>query len=125
MKTIEKTNSSCTAIDTFEPNNYQLDSYEVNAEDGNILSYLWNSSDEDWYVFRKGETISKIKLEEPVSLDYNLLVLLYKNGKLIKSMNENEQNEAEIPDYDFDVLYVKVYSAFGYYSQDDSYSLRW
>ena len=125
LKTIEKTNSSCTAIDTFEPNNYQLDSYEVNAEDGNILSYLWNSSDEDWYVFRKGETISKIKLEEPGSLDYNLLVLLYKNGKLIKSLNENEQNETEIPDYAFDVLYVKVYSTFGYYSQDDSYSLRW
>ena len=53
------------------------------------------------------------------------MVLLYKDGMLIESLYEDKQYEVDISSYDFDKLYIKVYSTFGYFSQEKSYSLEW
>lgn len=121
---IQKENSSDTITDSYEPNNFQIDSYTVNLSENKIISYLWCMNDEDWYVFNTGE-IKYIKLIEPEFFDYNFLVLLYKNGNLIESLCESTANKVDITTYDFDKIYVKIYSTFGYSNQELSYSLEW
>lgn len=112
-------------IDSYEPNNYQIDSYVVNQTEKKIVSYLWCLGDEDWYLLNYVDYVSQIKLINPDFIEYNLLVLLYKDGILIESLYENEQKEVNIAGYDFDKLYVKVYSTFGFYSQEKTYNLEW
>ena len=125
LKKIEKNNTSCTVIDSYEPNNYQIDAQIINQTENEIVSYLWCFRDEDWYVFTSVENISQIKIINPEFIEYNLLVLLYKDGMLIESLYEDKQYEVDISSYDFDKLYIKVYSTFGYFSQEKSYSLEW
>ena len=107
--------------------NYQIDSFVINSDKKEIASYLWCTGDEDWYKFelKDGNPVSRLKLYEPEFIEYNLQVLLYKNGRFIDSVNEGEQNEVDLSYYDYDELYVKVYSAFGYYEQEEKYVLRW
>ena len=123
-KKIEKNNSSCTVIDSYEPNNFQIDSHVINQAENKVNSYLWCEEDEDWYTIDCTKHISQIKLINPEFVEYNLLVLLYRGGSLIESLYENENNEVDIALYDFDKLYIKVYSTFGYYSQENPYSLE-
>ena len=124
LKKIEKNNSSCTVIDSYEPNNFQIDSHVINQAENKVNSYLWCEEDEDWYTIDCTKHISQIKLINPEFVEYNLLVLLYRGGSLIESLYENENNEVDIALYDFDKLYIKVYSTFGYYSQENPYSLE-
>lgn len=110
-------------MDSYEPNNFQIESFEFIQGEKTISSYLWCMYDEDWYKFNSGELFSIINLESPEALEYNLLVLLYKDGQLIKSLNENEYGEVNVSCFDYNELYVKVYSAFGYYNQREPYIL--
>ena len=125
LKRIEKNNSSCAAVDSYEPNNYQSDSHIINQPENEIVSYLWCLEDEDWYVINNVDNVRQIVLINPEYMEYNLLVLLYKNGMLTESLYEDENNKVDISSYDFDKLYIKVYSAFGYYSQKEPYTLGW
>ncbi len=124
LKRIEKNNSSCTVLDSYEPNNFQIDSYVVERAENKVVSYLWCLGDEDWYLLNSVDNITQIRLITPNLIEYNLLVLLYKDGTFIESFYENKQKEVNITAYDFDKLYIKVYSAFGYYSQETPYSLE-
>ena len=127
LKRFEMAFSSAKTTDNYEPNNYQIDSFVINSDKKEIASYLWCTGDEDWYKFelKDGNPVSRLKLYEPEFIEYNLQVLLYKNGRFIDSVNEDEQNEVDLSYYDYDELYVKVYSAFGYYEQEEKYVLRW
>ncbi len=124
LKRIEKNNSSCTVLDSYEPNNFQIDSYVVDQAENKVVSYLWCADDEDWYMLNTVDNNILIKLMNPEFVEYNLLVLLYKGGELIESLYDNENNEVDVALYDFDKLYIKVYSIFGYYSQKKPYSLE-
>ena len=120
----EKNSSSCEVIDFYEPNNFKIDSYVINLPANKVVSYLWCMSDEDWYMLNSANEITQITLISPDDIECNLSVLLYKNGVLIESLYENEQNTVILYSYDFDNIFIKVYSAFGYYSQEEPYTLK-
>ncbi|MBR1638104.1 MAG: hypothetical protein IJ688_01815 [Treponema sp.] len=129
LSKMQDINSAYLNIDTYEPNNYQIDAYIVNQPENQIVSYLWCSNDDDWYVFKKDgnkeNAVNQFKLISPEFLEYNLQLVLYKAGNLIDAVFEDEKNEIDISAYDYDEVYVKVYSTFGYYSQEIPYTLQW
>lgn len=120
---IEKSNSSSTVIDSYEPNNSQIDSFILYETFDKIISYIWCITDEDWYVLKKTDGITKIKLTSPDFVEFNLQILLYKDGRLLDSIFVNKHNEVDISFYDTDEIYIKVYSTFGFYSQEEPYTI--
>lgn len=122
---IQQANSSNSVIDFYEPNNTRIDSYILKNTDKTIISYLWCINDEDWYSLKKTNDINKIQLINPDFLEYNLQIFLYKDNKLYETISADNQNEVDISSYDIDEIYIKIYSTFGYFSQDKSYTLVW
>lgn len=120
---IQKSNSSSTVIDSYEPNNSQVDSYIINNKMEEIISYLWCINDEDWYVLKNPDEITIIQLKSPDYVEFNLQILLYKEGEIIESILVDKQNTLDISYYDTDEIYIKVYSTFGFYSQEEPYIL--
>lgn len=117
--------------DLYEPNGHFQDAYKITFRDNlstQIEAKLWCSYDDDWYLISESRNIKKIQLFFPETYDYSMVVYLLKDGEKTKTLNEIKISETEkeipFPRYDYDSLYIKVYSTFGFYNQNENYILK-
>ncbi|MBP0726858.1 fibronectin type III domain-containing protein [Bacillus sp. RG28] len=111
-------------LDTFEPNDSIATAYHI--EPGTIESYIWSSTDVDFYHVSPDTGVLTFTLEVEGNLDYDIY-LYSKDGKLLKQSSTQlgnvksiSYNNAKASD-----LYIKVAGLNGSFSKINKYKLTY
>jgi len=112
------------SLDTFEPNDSIETAYHI--EPGTIESYIWSSTDVDFYHVSPDTGVLTFTLEVEGNLDYDLY-LYSKDGKLLKQSSTQLGNVKSISynNAKADDLYIKVAGLNGSFSKINKYKLTY
>ncbi len=111
-------------VDNYENNNFQSLAHEIqlDKEVTKVESYLWCSKDIDWFRVSAAERIKEVNLYSSIEFDFQ--VFLYKSSGLSEILYSDKNESINLNEKDFDEIFVKIYSAFGFYNQYEPYYLE-
>jgi hypothetical protein len=124
LKKYQLSASDLENLDNYENNNFQSLAHEIqlDKEVTKVESYLWCSKDIDWFRVSAAERIKEVNLYSSIEFDFQ--VFLYKSSGLSEILYSDKNESINLSNKDFDEIFVKIYSAFGFYNQYEPYYLE-